>query len=67
MPGWIEKLIIQLLLALGDRVIAEGSEYYKDWKSVKEATERALKYQRVVDNDQATREERERAEDELGG
>lgn len=63
MTGFFEALLIKLFIALGDKLITEGSEYFKEWKAIKDNAEKALNYQKVVDSP-AKREERKRAEDE---
>lgn len=69
MPGWIEKFLIALFVALGERLFAKGEAYAKSWKSLRDELsqneKKANEYQGVVDNPESTREDRRRAEDDL--
>jgi len=65
MPGWLESLLIKLIFALGDVLIAKGSKYYAKWSDMREAIKKADKYEEVINNPDSSLEDRLRAEDDL--
>jgi hypothetical protein len=69
MPGWLESFLIKLFLALGSMLLSKGKIKVEGWLAIeaelKANTKKAEDYQKVVDKPDATREERQRAEDDL--
>ena len=66
----LTNILVQLLVALLGIYIPKGTAAYQKWSALNDELaqnkKRADEYDKVVDNPNSTREERERAEDSIG-
>ena len=63
---WFDQFLIKLFFALGDILVSKGKVKIERWLEYREAHKKAEAYDKVVDDPNASREDREKAEDDLG-
>lgn len=61
-----EQFLLKLFLALGDKFIKEGDEYFDSWARIKKAKLKAKDYEKKINDPNASLDDQLNANDEFG-